>query len=487
MRCWVLIVAMTLGLAALASPVAAQGLIGYWQVCDGALSASGPSLKDCRPLAGKIDPQGRELWITAPVRARTAAEAGPSALYISGTASTQAWFNGAALGSNGSPGRTAAEEEPGRYDARLAIDERLWQAEGNRLVLRLSSFHAGPRLDYPVSGVWIGPFPGRPRTPLMAISFAAAGALTAASFGFGSVYAMRRTPSSLYLAAMAGVPALQALVENLRTLTHYAYPWHIWRVAAIWVLSAVFAWLLASFATIRFVPRGARWVQALAALAIPASFLLKGYDWKTAIALFIGVSIAAAAAAVGVARRQPGAGPSLAYLAAFLGVALAAPNWFLDLTYVLLVAGLTLPLLVLEVLRLGRADLAREQALTLAVSRPHRLAVTSARGVELVPVAEIVAIVGADDYAELRLNGGRSLLHAVRLEQLVAQLPACFMRVHRSAIANLARAESLERDTGRWRLHLSDGVVLPVSRSRLTALREALDDDGAAASLAAAQ
>ena len=42
-------------------------------------------------------------------------------------------------------------------------------------------------------------------------------------------------------------------------------------------------------------------------------------------------------------------------------------------------------------------------------------------------------------------------------------------------IANLAHAERLERDGARWRLHMSEGAALPVSRSRLPALREALD------------
>jgi DNA-binding LytR/AlgR family response regulator len=131
---------------------------------------------------------------------------------------------------------------------------------------------------------------------------------------------------------------------------------------------------------------------------------------------------------------------------------------------------------MVEVVRLGRDDTAREAALTRAASRPDRLTVASARGVELVPVADIVAVVGADDYVELRLAGGRSLLHAARLDRLEGQLPPAFLRVHRSAIANLARVQRLERDGTRWRLHLSDGVDLPVSRARLAALREALDD-----------
>jgi DNA-binding LytR/AlgR family response regulator len=93
----------------------------------------------------------------------------------------------------------------------------------------------------------------------------------------------------------------------------------------------------------------------------------------------------------------------------------------------------------------------------------------------MVPVAEILAVVGADDYAELRLIGGRTLLHAARLDSLSALLPENFQRVHRSVIANLSQIQYLERQGDRWRLHMSEGAPLPVSRSRQRALREALD------------
>jgi hypothetical protein len=83
----------------------------------------------------------------------------------------------------------------------------------------------------------------------------AAGALLAAAFGFGVIHAMRRTGSSLVLAAMAGVAALQAIVESLRPLFDYPYPLHAWRMSAIWLLAAAFAVLLVSYVATRFLPR----------------------------------------------------------------------------------------------------------------------------------------------------------------------------------------------------------------------------------------
>ena len=117
-------------------------------------------------------------------------------------------------------------------------------------------------------------------------------------------------------------------------------------------------------------------------------------------------------------------------------------------------------------------------ALVSAASQPDRLTVASARGVDLVPLESIVSAVGADDYVELRLVGGRSMLHAERLDGLAAQLPPNFLRVHRSAIANLAYAHRLEREGRRWRLHFDDESKVSVSLSRLPTLREVLRVSG---------
>ena len=150
---------------------------------------------------------------------------------------------------------------------------------------------------------------------------------------------------------------------------------------------------------------------------------------------------------------------TLAYLAVFAAVGLAFPEGLVDLSYFLFAAGLVLPLLMAEVVRLGRDDQEREIALTRAAARPNCLTVASARGVLRVPLAEITAVVGADDYVELRLVDGRRLLHAARLDRLGTELPAGFLRVHRSVIANLAHVQGYERDGGRGRLLMGEGAA----------------------------
>lgn len=444
-----------------------------WQACHGAVGPAGPVLSDCRPVQDFVDPQDRELWIRSTIGAPS--DTRPRVLYVAGVAASEAWLNGQRLGANGRPGATGREEIPGRYQAILPIRETAWRPGGNVLVLHLSSFHGGLRFARPMGAITILPSPYPSRIALLAVTFVTAGALLAATFGFGVIHAMRRTGSSLVLAAMAGVAALQAIVETLRSTVDYPYPLHAWRMSAIWLLAAAFAVLLVSYVATRFLPRSRGLMIGLALGVVGVTALLPGFDVKTVWALIAGVALAALPAAAGVRGKRPGARLTLAYLALFLALALGFPEWLADLSYFLLAAALVLPLLVVEVVRLGRDDRGREAALTRAASRPDRLTVASARGVELAPIAEILAVVGADDYVELRMIGGRSLLHAARLDGLTTQLPANFLRIHRSVIANLNHVQRLERDGDRWRLHLSEGAPLPVSRSRQPALREALD------------
>jgi DNA-binding LytR/AlgR family response regulator len=468
---WRSLFLITLLLAVLPSSSRAQET--SWQACHADTGGPTPVLRDCRPVEGVIDPQGRELWLRAVVHRPAGADA--TAFYVVGVASSEVWLNGQTLGANGRPGASRKTETPGRYQIAFPIPERLWRPADNVVVAHLSSFHGTVRLDTPVGGLIVAPYPWPERTTLLAVTFLAAGALFAAAFGFGVIHGLRRTASSLTLAALASIAGLQALLETLRALVPYAYPLHGLRLVGIWALSAAFAVLLVSYAVTRFWPQARRPLMGLALAAVGASWLAPGFDLKTVLALLMGVGLAAIATAVAVYRRVPSARPTLAYLLAFLGVGLVFPQWLADVTYFLFAAGLLLPLLMAEVIRLGRDDQDREVALTRAADRPDCLTVASARGVERVPLSAIVAAVGADDYVELRLTDGRRLLHATRLDRLDAELPATFLRIHRSVIANFAHVRGFERDGGRHQLLMHDGAPLPISRNRLPAVREALD------------
>jgi len=94
----------------------------------------------------------------------------------------------------------------------------------------------------------------------------------------------------------------------------------------------------------------------------------------------IGLGLSAIVAGLASRGRVAGAWPMLVYLLGFMVVGALFPIGFIDLSFFLFAAGLILPLLMAEVIRLGRDDQKREQALTRAVALPDALTLSSFRG-----------------------------------------------------------------------------------------------------------
>lgn len=94
---------------------------------------------------------------------------------------------------------------------------------------------------------------------------------------------------------------------------------------------------------------------------------------------------------------------------------------------------------------------------------------------EFVPVqvANIVSIVGAQDYSEVTTSAGKCHLVRMSLGEFQQRLdPHRFVRVHRSSIINLDHLERLEpAGNGRMIAHLASGPPVEVSRSGTQLLR----------------
>jgi two-component system, LytTR family, response regulator LytT len=103
----------------------------------------------------------------------------------------------------------------------------------------------------------------------------------------------------------------------------------------------------------------------------------------------------------------------------------------------------------------------------LAVRKPGRI--------ELVPIERVLYVQGADDCSELVLFDGRRELHDKTLEQLQALLPNVFERIHRSYLVRWSAVKALHAHEGsRYEAELSNGVRLPVGRTRYREIKEAL-------------
>ncbi len=79
---------------------------------------------------------------------------------------------------------------------------------------------------------------------------------------------------------------------------------------------------------------------------------------------------------------------------------------------------------------------------------------------------DILSIRAADDYCDVALADGRTLLVTMSLARLLETLPARFARVHKSYAVNRPHVASLAPRPGGGRmLTLSDGSRIPVGRS----------------------
>jgi two-component system LytT family response regulator len=95
--------------------------------------------------------------------------------------------------------------------------------------------------------------------------------------------------------------------------------------------------------------------------------------------------------------------------------------------------------------------------------------------VRFIPVDEIDYIAASGPYAELVVGGRRHVIREA-MQTLEKRLdPNRFVRVHRSAIVQLDRVDTLLRGAGGdYEIQLKDGTRLRVSRSRREELAQRL-------------
>jgi two-component system LytT family response regulator len=107
-------------------------------------------------------------------------------------------------------------------------------------------------------------------------------------------------------------------------------------------------------------------------------------------------------------------------------------------------------------------------------SRITRIPVESRGQVRFVPLAEIDFITASGPYAELHV-GSQAHLIREQMQALEEQLPSeRFFRIHRSAIVQIDRVESLRRRGGDVLVMLRGGQELPVARNRRGELEKRL-------------
>jgi len=411
----------------------------------------------------------------------------PLMVFVIAMASSEIEWNGVPIGRNGTPGADAEREQPGRFIATFAVPGELVRPGTNRVRARLSAHHLWLPVRRPVHVFDVGPYEsaGLPGLTGYLPALLALGALAAAAIYFAAAALLdRRDRLALLLASIAAAILLQLGVETARSFISYTYPWHLVRVAAIALLAAITAILIAAYAARRFAPRWRLAAPGLtAAVALTCLLLVPWYDLKAIGAVVAGATTLLACAVAGARRGVPGA-----YVAAGFSVLIfALIGWqltdFLDQSYYVALAAILVvlageQLLVLrQTRRAGEAETRRaaalEARLTNEAAEPaDRIArLKDGARIHQIPEAQILFARAADDYCEVRLEDGRTLLVTMTLSRLQQALSERFVRIHKSYSVNAARVAALEpRPGGGKQLTLADGTILPVGRAYLGAV-----------------
>jgi len=433
--------------------------------------------------------QGREAVLRRTVTVRPAATPleRPLMVRLVAMASAEVRWNGIVIGRNGIPGADAAREVPGRFVASFVVPPQLVRPGENVVEARLSAHHLWLPVRRAVHLFSVGPYESEALPGLADYlpALLALGALAGACIYFTVAWASDRDRRALLLATIAATAMAQLLAEVSRAFVAYSYPWHLARVTGVAILAATTAILVAAYAARRFAPEWRRAILPGTAAAAAASVVLVPYYDLKAIS-----AIAAGAVALGLCavrgRRRPGAKAALAAALAVPALFAWQLTGFLDRGWFLLVAAMLVALVAEQVSSLRRARAERDDETRRAAALAERLVraeregepiVTLKDGTRIRRVAEsdIVYIRAADDYCEVLLADGQTVLVTTTLARLLETLPPRFVRVHKSYAVNRARVAAAAPKAGGGReLQMSDGTRVPVGRSYAAAVRAAI-------------
>lgn len=448
---------------------------------------------DCRvmPLS-KVDPQQKHLWIAKTVSVSQSDRDRFIGVLVSAKASSKVYLNGVLLGNNGKPGDRADDEILGQMDTVLPIPRGLLKSGDNQLVLRMSSHNGWLALDNPIHALMLVPYLVEQDQILRQYlpALLPLGAFLLASFYFISMtLRSERKDRAALLSALSVLAALQLLIEISRGVFAYHYPLHDMRLIGILLCSVLIGLSLVALLSRQFTPKSAQLSLLIAATIAIGGVIAWAQDMddKARIALLIASAFGLGIAIYGVRQRMPQAGAHAWALMLFGALNILAQDMFLDVYLFYLIAALLVFLMVQQAsayareIQLQREQRTRADRLQAALDDRMQakseliLTVLSVGKMQRIAASSIAHIQGAGDYVELHLIGGTSLLHTIGLNELEAQLPSYFLRVHRSHIVNTRLVDRLQQaEGGNGSLFLSGGKSVPVSRRIMPGVRKAL-------------
>jgi len=92
--------------------------------------------------------------------------------------------------------------------------------------------------------------------------------------------------------------------------------------------------------------------------------------------------------------------------------------------------------------------------------------------IKVIPLADIKYFKSANIYTELYLQNDQTIIYDKSIKQLIPLLPSNYFRIHKSFIVDRNKIESIQTlGGGKYRIILKSGECLPVSRHKISLLK----------------
>jgi len=294
-------------------------------------------------------------------------------------------------------------------------------------------------------------------------------------FGF-TFFLNRRELSTLFLSLASLFVSCQLVIEISRGLWAYSYPFQDLRLILITILSFCTGLSLAFHTIERFNNKKYLYTKtAMIFFTFWGILLSNDFDQKASSAILIPSFFAVIFSIKAFSLNKPEGLGYMIIFSCFTLTNIIAPNDFLDVNYYLILAALIIYLFLRQAKLLndsiGKIEYQKsrrrllESALEKASPVSRYFSLQNGNKIERILIDNINAFSGAGDYVTLHLIDHRELLYSTSLNLLEQNLPAGFLKVHRSHIVNTEQILKLTRlPNGSGELVLKNDYKLPVSR-----------------------
>jgi hypothetical protein len=234
-------------------------------------------------------------WLKAPVE--ISEELDSNTIYglgISLLGSSEVYWDGVYLGSNGKIGRDKESEEPGVLEKGFVLSKDQVKPGLHEVKVRFSNHHAGKEMRY--YGIVLIDFVKGIEEPLIDTAFihiyAGFFLIIGIFYLLRFVFDRSQMTALLFGFLCLGFFAL-IIMEYLRNYYHYPYQWHFVRLRIILGITVFISFILTSFFTYRFKLKPI-WILYIIQVGLTILFILYrnfGYDYSTNFTMILGFAV----------------------------------------------------------------------------------------------------------------------------------------------------------------------------------------------------